>query len=148
MGNNLPRFHLAFPVHDLDIAKEFYSCILGCSIGRQSEKWVDFNFYGHQIVAHLTPNNNPKDHTNNVDGNQIPSRHFGVILNYNDWDSLSKTLLKQKIEFLISPKIRFKNKPGEQGTFFIKDPSGNVLEFKCFKNDRMIFEKKTFNNED
>lgn len=146
MKKILPRFHLAFPVNNLDNAKKFYSSVLGCSIGRQSENWVDFNFYGHQIVAHLSPDGHSNDSTNNVDGNQVPSRHFGVILSYNHWERLSKSLIDKKVEFLIEPNIRFKNKNGEQGTFFIKDLSGNVLEFKYFQNDQMIFEENELNN--
>ena len=140
-NNNLPRFHLAFPVHDLEIAREFYSNILGCKIGRESKKWIDFNLYGHQIVAHLSPQDCMVVNTNSVEKDEIPCRHFGIILDWNSWESLQNKLNKKKYKFLIKPKIRFKSKPGEQGTFFINDPSGNTLEFKTFKHDSMVFKK-------
>tara|TARA_B100001287_G_C22649954_1_gene514687 strand:- start:934 stop:1359 length:426 start_codon:yes stop_codon:yes gene_type:complete len=139
--NTYKRFHLAFPVNDLNITKYFYGEILNCQIGRDSERWVDFNFYGHQIVAHLAPDECKKVYSNIVDEDQIPCRHFGVILDWFEWEELSKKLSLLKINFLIKPKVRFKNKLGEQGTFFLKDPSGNVLEFKTFKNDTDVFKK-------
>ena len=135
------RFHLAFPVKDLNSTKDFYKKILNCKIGRESESWVDFNLFGHQIVAHLAPEECNDVDSNNVDGDQIPCRHFGVILEWYEWEELSKKLDLLEINYLISPKVRFKNKPGEQGTFFLKDPSGNVLEFKTFKNDTDVFKK-------
>ena len=137
----IPRFHLAFPVSDLKKTKEFYMQVLGCSVGRESDKWVDFNLYDHQIVAHLSPKDCFSTATNVVDGDQISSRHFGVILPWNDWEKLCEKIIDLGLQFIIKPKIRFKNKKGEQGTFFINDPSGNVLEFKTFKNDHMVFEK-------
>ena len=135
------RFHLAFPVKDLITTKDFYKKTLNCKIGRESESWIDFDLYGHQIVAHLAPEECSDVNSNKVDEDQIPSRHFGVILDWYEWKELSKKLDSLKINFLINPKVRFKNKSGEQGTFFIKDPSGNVLEFKTFKNDNDIFKK-------
>ena len=135
------RFHLAFPVKDLKATKDFYKKILNCKIGRESESWVDFNLYGHQIVAHLAPEECSYVSSNKVDEDQIPCSHFGVILDWHEWEELYKKLDLLKINFLINPKIRFKNKSGEQGTFFIKDPSGNVLEFKTFKNDADVFKK-------
>ncbi len=138
---NIPRFHLAFPVHDLVEARKFYSKILGCIIGRESEGWIDFNLYGHQIVAHLSPEDCRATNTNPVDNDDIPSRHFGVILEWRDWESLKEKIKRLDYPFLVEPKIRFKSKPGEQGTFFISDPSGNALEFKTFKHDSMVFEK-------
>ena len=135
------RFHLAFPVNDLNTTKDFYEKVLNCKVGRESESWVDFNLYGHQIVAHLAPNECNNVHFNIVDEDQIPCRHFGVILDWHEWEELSKKLDLLKINFLINPKVRFKNKSGEQGTFFLKDPSGNVLEFKTFKNDADVFKK-------
>ena len=135
------RFHLAFPVKDLNTTKDFYRKILDCKVGRESESWVDFNLYGHQIVAHLAPEECNDVDSSNVDGDQIPCRHFGVILEWYEWEELSKKLDLLEISYLVSPKIRFKNKPGEQGTFFLKDPSGNVLEFKTFKNDVDVFKK-------
>ena len=139
--NTYKRFHLAFPVKNLNATKDFYKKILNCKIGRESESWVDFNLYGHQIVAHLAPEECSDVSSNKVDEDQIPSRHFGVILDWHEWEELYKKLDLLKINFLINPKIRFKNKPGEQGTFFIKDPSGNVLEFKTFKSDADVFKK-------
>ena len=115
--------------------------ILGCGIGRESTRWVDFNFFGHQISAHLTDEKNSKLATNNVDQKNIPIRHFGIILEWNDWTQLSEKLNKLKIKFVVEPYIRFKDKNGEQATMFIKDPSGNVLEFKSFKNFESIFSK-------
>ena len=135
------RFHLAFPVKDLNATKDFYKKILNCKIGRESESWVDFNLYGHQIVAHLAPEECSDVCSNKVDEDQIPSRHFGVILDWHEWKELYKKLDLLKIHFLLNPKIRFKNKPAEQGTFFLKDPSGNVLEFKTFKSDADVFKK-------
>jgi len=138
---NIPRFHLAFPVIDLEETRNFYLGILGCSLGRESETWIDFNFFGHQIVAHLSPEDCHEIKSNKVDGDKVPSRHFGVILSWENWDSLCGKLKKNKVQFRINPKIRFKNEKGQQGTFFIDDPSGNVLEFKSFKHDLMVFEK-------
>ena len=138
---NVPRFHLAFPVHDLEKAKSFYTSTLGCSLGRESDNWIDFNLYGHQVVAHLSPKDCMNTKTNPVDGDSIPARHFGVILPWADWEELCKILISRNIEFLIKPRIRFKNVSGEQGTFFIQDPSGNALEFKSFKNDKDVFKK-------
>tara|TARA_Y100000994_G_scaffold249246_1_gene259898 strand:- start:2493 stop:2924 length:432 start_codon:yes stop_codon:yes gene_type:complete len=132
-------FHLAFPVSNLDRSKKWYTEILGCSIGRASDEWIDFNLYGHQIVAHLS-NENYIENTNIVDNNNIPVRHFGVILEINEWTKLVEKIKQHKIDFLIKPQIRFKNKKGEQRTFFIKDPDDNALEFKAFNNDSNIFE--------
>tara|TARA_B100001996_G_scaffold258257_1_gene200841 strand:- start:677 stop:1096 length:420 start_codon:yes stop_codon:yes gene_type:complete len=138
---DIPRFHLAFPVNDLEKSKNFYTSVLGCALGRESKKWIDFNLYGHQIVAHLSPDDCHENSANLVDGDKIPARHFGVILPWSDWEKLSKYIKKMTVDFFIEPRIRFKNKPGEQGTFFIKDPSGNILEFKSFKSDSEIFRK-------
>ena len=138
---NIPRFHLAFPVHDLEKAKTFYTSTLGCPLGRESDNWIDFNLYGHQVVAHLSPKDCINTKTNPVDGDSIPARHFGVILPWAEWEELCKILISRNIEFLIKPRIRFENVPGEQGTFFIQDPSGNALEFKSFKNDNDVFKK-------
>ena len=138
---NIPRFHLAFPVHDLEKAKTFYTSTLGCPLGRESDNWIDFNLYGHQVVAHLSPKDCMNTKTNPVDGDSIPARHFGVILPWADWEELCKILISRNIEFLIKPRIRFKNVSGEQGTFFIQDPSCNALEFKSFKNDSDVFNK-------
>ena len=137
----IPRFHLAFPVHDLELAREFYINVLGCTLGRESKKWIDFNLFGHQVVAHLSPEDCTEISTNSVDNDEIPSRHFGVILPWSEWEELCRNIKNDSLKFLIEPKTRFKNNSGEQGTFFIKDPSGNVLEFKSFKDENDIFKK-------
>tara|TARA_B100001094_G_scaffold39285_1_gene33722 strand:+ start:7 stop:435 length:429 start_codon:yes stop_codon:yes gene_type:complete len=133
-------FHLAFPVKNLNKSKIWYSEILGCSIGRESDEWIDFNLYGHQIVAHLS-NENYIENTNLVDNKNIPVRHFGVILEFKEWEELVEKLKKNEMKFLIKPQTRFKGKKGEQKTFFIKDPDGNALEFKAFDSILNIFEK-------
>jgi extradiol dioxygenase family protein len=134
-------FHLAFPVSDLEKTKWFYGDVLQCEIGRSSTRWVDFNFFGHQLSAHLRPEEINDSYTNPVDGHNVPVRHFGVILDVDKWNILKKRLEDLKISFIIEPYTRFKGKPGEQSTLFIKDPSGNALEFKAFRNWDMIFEK-------
>ena len=139
--NSIPRFHLAFPVHNLESAREFYVNILKCKTGRESDNWIDFNLYGHQIVAHLSPDDSSLISTNIVDNDNIPSRHFGVILEWREWKNLCGRLKTLEIDFFIKPKVRFKNKNGEQGTLFLKDPSGNILEFKSFKDDSNVFKK-------
>jgi len=136
----IPRFHLAFPVHDLELARKFYINVLGCTLGRESKKWIDFNLFGHQVVAHLSPEDCTEISTNSVDNDEIPSRHFGVILPWDEWEELCRKIKNDGLKFLIEPKKRFKKKKGEQGTFFIQDPSGNALEFKSFKDDKMVFE--------
>ena len=140
MNKSLGPFHLAFPIYNLNITIKWYTNILGCTIGRQDVKWVDFNFYGHQISGHLIDEDDIRLQTNIVDGENIPARHFGIILKMNEWKKLSEKLISKNIEFIIKPNIRFKGQKGEQSIFFIKDPSGNVLEFKSFKNDEMIFD--------
>ena len=132
-------FHLAIPVHDLEVAREFYGDILGCSTGRESENWIDFNFFGHQLVTHLDKNMNISDSTNTVDGNRVPVPHFGIILKIKDWDTLAKKLSASIVDFIVEPRTRFKDNTGEQSTMFIKDPSGNALEFKSFQDDGHIF---------
>ena len=139
MNNVLRPFHLAFPVRDINEARDWYVDILGCSVGRESEAWIDFNMFGHQVVAHLSKNC-ISDSTNKVDGHQVPTRHFGVILSPSEWDTL-RDKLSAKVSFLIAPNVRFKGRSGEQKTMFIKDPSGNCLEFKSFYDDKMMFEK-------
>ncbi len=131
-------FHLAFPVDDLVSAEAFYGGILGCAKGRFSEQWIDFNFFGHQLVAHLSEKDGPIA-TNNVDGKEVPIRHFGVILTRVVWKSMIERLTKAEIPFLIEPSIRFENESGEQGTFFVQDPAGNTLEFKYFDDPVAIF---------
>ena len=131
-------FHLAFPVDNLDKTREFYTKTLGCNEGRSSDRWIDFDMYGHQVVAHLVDELDQVA-TNAVDGDDVPSSHFGVILEMEQWNQLADTLVKLGIEFIIEPHIRFKGEPGEQATMFFLDPCGNALEFKAFKSDDMIF---------
>ena len=135
----LRPFHLAIPVRNLDDARAFYGTLLGCDEGRTSSEWVDFNFFGHQIVAHLSPNEPEHKAHNFVDGDAVPVRHFGVILTMSAWRTLAERLKKANVAFLIEPEIRFRGLPGEQATFFIFDPSGNALEFKAFDDDTRIF---------
>ena len=135
----LQPFHLAFPVYDLSEAKEFYTKILGCTLGRSSEHWIDFNLFGHQVVAHLNPDELSKTKTSNVDDKQVPMRHFGIILEWEKWQQFSIELKEKGVEFIIEPYIRFKGEIGEQATMFFLDPSGNALEFKSFKDPKMIF---------
>ena len=131
-------FHLAFPVDDLEKTREFYINILGCREGRSSDRWIDFDMYGHQVVAHLI-DKVEKVQTNPVDGDDVPASHFGVILELDDWEALANRLKKIDMNFIIEPHIRFKGEAGEQATMFFLDPCGNALEFKAFKNDDMIF---------
>ena len=138
---DIPRFHIAFPVNNLKSTRDFFTKVLGCSLGRESDKWIDFNMYGHQVVAHFSPEDCIKSNVNKVDGDMFSCRHFGVILPWDKWKKLREKIKYKKIGFMIKPKIRFKNLKGEQGTFFLKDPSGNVLEFKSFKNASTVFEK-------
>ncbi|HEV7960455.1 MAG TPA: VOC family protein [Rhizomicrobium sp.] len=134
-----PRFHLAFPVRDLSEARAFYGDLLGCPEGRSSDDWVDFDFFGHQIVAHLSPNEAGHKAHSDVDGDQVPVRHFGTILSMTEWKRLAARLTEKKVDFIIEPGIRFEGLPGEQATFFFLDPSGNALEFKAFHDDSAIF---------
>jgi len=140
MKTEIRPFHLAFPVYNIDTTIKWYMDIFNCSIGRQSRLWVDFNFFGHQISAHKIDNKLSDSETNPVDGHNVPSRHFGIVLKMKEWENLVERLNNKKIKFIIEPNIRFKGEKGEQATLFIQDPSGNVLEFKAFKNDQMIFE--------
>jgi uncharacterized protein len=138
--NPIQPFHLAFPVHDLEDARKFYAGLLGCPTGRESKEWIDFDLYGHQIVAHLAPAESAAA-TNKVDGEDVPVRHFGVILDWAQWEKLAERL-KGKVKFVIEPGIRFKGQVGEQATMFFKDPSGNALEFKAFRENTQIFRKE------
>ncbi|MBL4801860.1 MAG: VOC family protein [Emcibacter sp.] len=141
----LPRFHLAFPVTNLEQARTFYTEVLGCKLGRESNDWIDFDFYGHQIVAHHNPVM-PDCPTSLVEDKQVPTRHFGLILPREDWQDLANRLTDKKITFLIPPHIRFEGKAGEQATMFIQDPAGNGLEFKTFASDKDIFATDTPNS--
>lgn len=136
-----PRFHLAFPVADLPSTRQFYVDVLGCQVGRESASWIDFDFFGHQITAHLSPGDTRSVAANPVDGDEVPVRHFGVILEWETWQQLAAQLERSGITFVISPHIRFKGEVGEQATMFIKDPSGNALEFKSFKDMSRVFAK-------
>lgn len=136
---SLRPFHLAFPVHDLAAARAFYGEAMGCREGRSSAEWVDFDFYGHQIVAHLAPGEAGDRANNHVDGHGVPVPHFGVVLAMGDWQDLAERLTTAGVEFAIEPTIRFKGQPGEQATMFFRDPSGNALEMKAFADDAMLF---------
>lgn len=157
----LSRFHLAFPVDDLQAARRFYGGLLGCSEGRTSSRWIDFDFFGHQLTAHLVeraplaqaPGDEPSatrpvsadpvhphpGSTNPVDGDQVPARHFGMILDRPQWEQLAARLEAAGADFLIRPRIRFEGQVGEQATLFIRDPAGHALEFKSFTDDRAVF---------
>lgn len=132
-------FHLAFPVHDLAAARAFYGDVLGCPEGRSSDQWIDFDLFGHQIVAHLDPKAKPVAVVNPVDGHAVPVPHFGVVLTMDDWQALADRVARAQVPFGIAPHIRFAGQPGEQATMFFQDPSGNALEFKAFADDSMIF---------
>lgn len=134
-------FHLAFPVHDLQAARTFYGGLLGCPEGRSSAEWIDFNLYGHQVVAHLAPHETARASTNAVDGDQVPVRHFGVVLDMPQWEALAQRLQEAGVAFVIEPHIRFKGEVGEQATMFFLDPSGNALEFKAFADPTRLFAK-------
>ena len=137
----LRPFHLAFPVNDLEKAKQFYVNVLGCTTGREKEESCVFKFFGHQIVAHLVPNM-PELTTNPVDGKQVPAMHFGLVMEWNDWHQLKDKLDKNGVEFVIGPYTRYEDQPGSQATMFIVDPAGNHLEFKSFKDESAIFDSE------
>ena len=134
-------FHLAFPINDIEETKSFYKKHFNCEIGREDKKWVDFDFYGHQLSAHLRPEELKNTKKNSVDGKDVPVRHFGVILEWETWHQLSSKLKENDINFIIDPYIRFKGEVGEQATMFFLDPSGNALEFKSFKDSSQVFAK-------
>jgi uncharacterized protein len=138
----LMPFHIAFPVDDLDAARQFYGGLLGCPEGRSSSQWIDFNLFGHQIVAHLKPSSKvEKTHHNPVDGHEVPVPHFGVVLTMEQWQSLAERLRAVGTHFIIEPYIRFKGEVGEQATMFFLDPAGNALEFKAFADLSQLFAK-------
>lgn len=134
-------FHLAFPFSSLEKARSFYGEMLGCPEGRSSPDWVDFDFYGHQIVAHLSPKEARLNHTSAVDGQNVPVRHFGMVLTMSQWQALADRLQQAGIKFDIEPYIRFKGEVGEQATMFLHDPCGNALEFKAFADPLRLFAK-------
>lgn len=135
----MPPFHLAFPVLNIEDTRRFFVDVLGCKVGREAEKWIDFDFFGHQISAHVKPEECEAAATNGVDGDAVPVRHFGAVLEWSDWEALLKRVKAAGTEFIIEPRIRFEGQPGEQGIFFVKDPAGNAMEFKTFKNMDNLF---------
>ena len=145
MNNNIASqiapFHLALPVSDLEKSRDFYVNVLGCGLGRSSDRWIDFDFFGHQLVAHLVDDQSmqPTENSNPVDGHDVPVPHFGVVLEWDQWQELAKRLQGMNMDFVIDPYIRFEGQPAEQATMFFLDPSGNALEFKSFKDPRQMF---------
>lgn len=141
MSKALSPFHLALPVHDLRLAEEFYCGLLGCGTGRTASRWTDLDFFGHQVTLHLVEADDAGVNTNPVDGDEVPASHFGVVLDRDTWDELAGRLQAAGTEFLIEPKVRFEGEVGEQATMFFKDPSGNALEFKSFRDPAQLFAK-------
>ena len=137
----LPPFHLAFPVDNLAAARRFYGELLGCPEGRSADCWIDFDLFGHQIVAHLAPERVSQRSTNAVDGEDVPVPHFGVVLPMEQWNDLAARLTAAKVEFVIEPTVRFAGQPGEQATMFLLDPAGNALEFKAMADPAKLFAK-------
>ena len=138
---SLSPFHLAIPVHNLSACRKFYRDVLNCEEGRSSDQWVDFNFFGHQLVIHYKPKSEEGLHTNPVDGRSVPVPHFGIVLSWVDFHNLSNELKSKDIDFIIEPYIRFEGQTGEQATMFFYDPAGNALEFKAFKDLNQLFAK-------
>jgi extradiol dioxygenase family protein len=140
---DLPPVHLAVPVHDLAAARAFYGGVLGCPEGRSSARWVDFDFHGHQLVVHVVEAARASDAgTNVVDGDDVPAPHFGVVLPWREWEALAERLRGAGVAFVIAPHVRFAGQVGEQGTFFVRDPSGNALEFKAFRDPEQLFARR------
>ncbi len=139
VDRRLKPFHLAIPVTDIDAAHRFYVEVLGCGTGRTSSRWVDLDFFGHQVTLHLVDERDSGAATNPVDSDNVPARHFGVVLDRPDWEALSRVLRQADVEFLIEPKIRFAGEIGEQATMFLRDPSGNAIEFKSFRDPDRLF---------
>ena len=135
----MPPFHLAFPIRDIAETESFYVDVLGCRAARQADRWIDFDFFGHQLSAHVRPEELRDAHTNDVDGDAVPVRHFGVVLDMESWRTLADRLRGHDIDFLIEPHVRFEGEVGEQATMFVKDPSGNALEFKAFADLSQLF---------
>ena len=134
-------FHLAFPVRDLAEARAFWGGVIGCAEGRSSEEWIDFDFYGHQIVAHLAPEG-PQEASNPVDGHDVPVPHFGVVLGMPEWQALAERLQAARVAFAIEPHVRFAGQAGEQATMFFRDPSGNAVEMKAFADPGRLFSRE------
>ena len=139
--STLPLFHLAFPVTSLEKAREFYGGLLGCREGLSAPDWVDFDFYGHQIVAHLAPDEAGHKSTNAVDGDNVPVRHFGVVLPMDAWKALADRLRAAGVTFVVEPHVRFRGQVGEQATMFLRDPCGNAIEMKAFEDPSQLFAK-------
>ena len=139
MSERLDPFHLALPVDDLDAASDFYVGLLGCGTGRTASRWIDLNFFGHQVTLHLVDDHDGGVDTNAVDGDAVPARHFGVVLDMDEWQALADRLRAAGCRFLIEPKVRFEGEVGEQATMFLLDPAGNALEFKSFKDRGRLF---------
>ena len=137
----LPPFHLAFPVHDLEAARRFYGGLLGCPEGRSAARWIDFDFFGHQIVTHLAEGMEPRRHHNPVDGHDVPVPHFGAVLGMDQWRAMAERLRAAGIDFVIEPTIRFEGQPEERATMFFLDPSGNALELKAMARPENLFAK-------
>ena len=138
----LTPFHVAVPVTDLVAARDFYTGLLGCPEGRSDEQWVDFNLFGHQFVCHLVSRDDIQHSANEVDGERVPVPHYGLVLAWNDWNTLVSKLENARATFVIEPGVRFSGQPGEQATFFIADPAGNVLEFKALRNPDNLFARQ------
>lgn len=136
---SLRPFHLAIPVDDLNAARHFYGTVLACRIGRESSRWIDFDFFGHQLTVHLKAHKSEDQALNEVDQRQVPVPHFGVILDWEPWQQLAESLQQHEVDWVIEPRVRFQGQVGEQGTLFIRDPAGNALEFKAFQDDAQIF---------
>ncbi|WP_047545418.1 VOC family protein [Psychroserpens sp. Hel_I_66] len=141
MSNQVSPFHIAIPVHNLDDCRAFYRDVLNCEEGRSSDHWVDFNFFGHQLVIHYKPQSQEDLHTNPVDGKSVPVPHYGVVLNWSDFHDFADHLRLKKVNFIIEPYVRFEGQTGEQVTMFFLDPAGNALEFKAFKDQTQLFAK-------
>ena len=140
--NKLRPFHIAIPVHNLEACRKFYTEVLGCTIGRTSEQWVDLNLFGHQLVIHYKPKDTTEElHTNPVDGKSVPVPHYGVVLDWDHFFTFAEHLKSKQVQFIIEPYIRFEGLVGEQATLFFLDPAGNALEFKSFKDDSQLFAK-------
>ncbi len=139
MAGDLRPFHMAIPVNDLAAADAFYCGLLGCEKGRTAPRWIDLNFFGHQVSLHLVDKHDGSAETNPVDGDKVPAQHFGVVLEMSDWQTLADKLEDANCNFLISPRVRFKGEIGEQATMFFRDPSGNALEFKSFADASQLF---------
>ncbi len=135
----MPPFHLAFPVRDLASTERFYVDVLGCAVGRRDARWIDFDFFGHQISAHVVDEGGGEVGHNEVDGDDVPARHFGVVLPWEAWEAMAARLRERGVPFLIAPRVRFAGQPGEQGTFFVRDPSGNAIEMKSFQDPSRLF---------